>query len=362
MANNVEEIKIDKKTIRDSLHDMVKSAKAVDLVYVSNSKPGITRKRTGKNFFYFDGKKKIKDKIELERIIKLGIPPAWENVWICKVSNGHLQATGFDLLKRKQYRYHTSWNLVRKHTKFYRLQEFGKQMPVIRTNIDLHLSLRGYPEEKILAAVVSLLERTNIRIGNSFYEKLYGSFGLTTLKDRHVKISGAQLRFTFKGKKGVSHNVTLKSKRLARIVKECKDMPGKELFEFYDRDGNVQNIDSGKVNNYIRTITGGEFSAKDFRTWAGSVSALLAFNELGGFETVTEMNKKIVAALDIVAKQLGNTRTVCKNYYVHPLIVDLYKENKLKNYLIELELVELADGQKDLLAEEKLLLKILEKK
>ncbi len=361
MIKPADEIKIDKKTIRASLHDMAKSAKAVDLVYVSDNKAGFTRKLYGKKFFYYDGDEKIKGKIQLERIKKLAIPPAWKKVWICKLANGHLQATGFDLLNRKQYRYHDLWNVVRKHTKFYRLQEFGKQMPVIRTQIEKDLSLSGFPQEKILAAVVSLLERTNIRVGNAFYEKLYGSFGLTTLKNRHVKINGTYLRFLFKGKKGVSHNITLKSKKLARIVAACKDMPGKELFEYYDAEGNIHCIDSGMVNNYIRMVTGGEFTAKDFRTWAGTVCALVAFHELGGFETVTEMNQKIPAAFDIVAKQLGNTRTVCKNYYVHPIIIDLYKENKLEKYLCELEVITTSDGQKGLMAEEIILLKILEK-
>jgi len=361
MTEVSEKIKINKKTIRDSTNDAVKSAESVDLIYSLDNKAGITRKRRGKYFLYYDGEEKIKDKTKLERIKKLGIPPAWVNVWISKLSNGHLQATGFDLLKRKQYRYHTSWNAVRKHTKFYRLQEFGKQMSVIRTHLEKDLSISGFPQEKILAAVVSLLERTNIRVGNAFYEKLYGSFGLTTLKNRHVTISGTQLRFSFKGKKGVQHNITLKSKRLARIVKECKDIPGKELFEFYDDAGNIHSIDSGMVNNYIRAVTGGEFTAKDFRTWAGTVSALIAFNELGGYETVTEMNQKIISAYDLVAKQLGNTRTVCKNYYVHPIIVELYTQNKLEKYLSELKVIEISDGQKDLMAEEKILLKILDK-
>ncbi|MCY7291140.1 MAG: DNA topoisomerase IB, partial [Ferruginibacter sp.] len=228
-----------------------------------------------------------------------------------------------------------------------------------RKQIKKDLSLKGFPQEKILAAVVSLLERTNIRVGNSFYEKLYGSFGLTTLHNRHIVVSGTQLRFSFKGKKGVKHNITLKSKILSRIVKECKDIPGKELFEFYDDNGNIHSIDSGMVNNYISTITGGEFTAKDFRTWAGTVSALAAFNELGSFETATEMNQKIHSAFEKTAKQLGNTVTVCKNYYVHPVIVDLYKENKLEKYLNELEVIETADGQKELMPIEKVLLKIL---
>jgi len=361
MNEVAEAIKLDKKIIRASVHDMVKSAKAVDLVYVTNDHPGFVRKRRGKNFYYLDGEIKVKDKLELERIKKLGIPPAWKKVWICKLPNGHLQATGFDLLNRKQYRYHISWNVIRNKTKYYRLYEFGKQIPNIRTSIEKHLSLRGYPKEKILAAVISLLEQTSIRVGNSFYEKLYGSFGLTTLKNKHITITGAQLLFTFKGKKSVKHNITLKSRKLARIIQGCKEMPGKELFEFYDSEGNIHSINSGMVNDYIRTISGGDFTAKDFRTWSGTVTALTAILESGGFETTTEMNQKIAAVFDLVAKQLGNTRTVCKNYYVHPLIVNLYKENKIESYLNMLETLELNEEHKALLPVEKILLKILEK-
>lgn len=361
MNEVAEAIKLNKRTIRASLHDMVKSAKAVDLVYVLDDDPGYVRQRVGKHFCYFYGSVKIKDKIELERIKKLGIPPAWNNVWICKLANGHLQATGFDILKRKQYRYHSSWNIIRKHTKFYRLLEFGKQIPSIRTNIEHHLSLKGYPKEKILAAVLSLLDQTNIRVGNSSYEKLYGSFGLTTLKNRHITITGSHLHFTFKGKKNIKHNITLKSKKLARIVKACKDIPGKDLFGYYDTEGNIHDITSDMVNKYIRNITNGDFTAKDFRTWAGTVTALNTFTEIGGFETTTEMNQKIATAYDMVARQLGNTRTVCKNYYVHPLIVDLYKENKLEKYLIQLKILESNGTQEALMPAEKLLTKILEK-
>ncbi len=361
MTLTAEAIKINKNTIRASLYDMVKSAKAVDLVYVSDNESGIVRKRRGKNFYYLEGESRIKDKIELQRIKKLGIPPAWENVWICKQENGHLQATGYDVLKRKQYRYHSSWNIIRKKTKYYRLHEFGKQIPKIRTTIEQHLSLRGYPREKILAAVISLLEQTSIRVGNSFYEKLYGSFGLTTLKNRHITVTGSELLFKFKGKKSIKHNISLKSRKLARIIQGCKEIPGKELFEFYDSDGSIHSINLGMVNNYIREITGGDFTAKDFRTWSGTLTALKTFIEIGGFETTAEMNQKIGATYDIVAKQLGNTRTVCKNYYVHPLIVDLYKDNKIDKYLSLLETIELNEEHKALMPEEKLLLKILEK-
>ncbi len=350
-----------KKTIRASLHDMANSANAVHLIYVNDRQPGFSRIRDGNNFHFLDGKKKLHDQIQLDRIKKLVIPPAWENVWICKSSNGHLQATGFDLLRRKQYRYHILWNKVRNHTKFYRLQEFGKKIPFIRERLEKDLALPGFPRKKVLAVVVSLLERTNIRIGNAFYEKLYGSFGMTTLKDRHVAINGTKLRFSFTGKKGIQNNITLRSKKLSRIVQGCKDIPGKELFVYYDDEENLHSLDSGMVNDYIRKISGGDFTAKDFRTWAGTVSALLAFKDLGGFETVAEMNHKIPAALDLVAKKLGNTRTVCKNYYVHPLLIELYKENKLEKYLRKIKVIETSDGQKELMTEEKILLKILGK-
>jgi len=359
MPEAINEIKIDNKTIHALAHDMVKSAKVADLIYIPNNKIGFSRKQAGKAFSFFDETKKINDKATIERINKLRIPPAWEEVWICKIANGHLQATGFDVLKRKQYRYHSSWNAIRKQTKFYRLREFAAIIPTIRKKVLKDLSLKGFPEEKILAAVVSLLERSNIRVGNVFYEKLYGSFGLTTLKNKQVAINGTQLRFSFKGKKGVQHNITLKSKTLSQIVKGCKDIPGKELFEFYDDNKNIHSIDSGMVNNYISNITGGEFTAKDFRTWAGSISALAALNQLGSFETSLKMNENIREAFKIVAKQLGNTPTVCKNYYVHPIIIELYKEKKLEKYLGKLKTTETIDGQKELLPVEKVLLKIL---
>lgn len=229
-----EDIKLDKKTIRAAIKDAAKSAAAMHLVYVSDKHAGFTRQRHGKQFFYLDGEKKIDDDEQLTRIKKLVIPPAWEEVWICKKTNGHLQVTGMDVLKRKQYRYHPLWNVVRSHTKFYRLREFGKQLPSIREQLEKDLAKPGFPQEKVLAAVVSLLERTNIRVGNAFYEKLYGSFGLTTMKNRHAEVSGSKIQFTFKGKKGVQHKVSLRSRRLANIVKACKEIPGKELFEYYD--------------------------------------------------------------------------------------------------------------------------------
>src|SRR5690606_23906226 len=328
----------------------------------------------------------------LERIKKLAIPPAWEEVWICSIDNGHLQATGFDVKKRKQYRYHPLWNSLRNHTKFYRLHEFGKAIPLIREKVEKDLSLKGLPVEKVLAAVVCLMEQTSIRIGNSLYEKLNGSFGLTTLKDKHVKISGDKMQFIFKGKKGINHNVSLKSKRLAKIVKACRDIPGKELFQYYDHDGNHKCIDSGMVNDYLKSITGKDFTAKDFRTWSGTVHSLIAFKEiiicstqeensdeqitLGRTSrlktqsadknnikslTKTEIKSHILAVLDYVAEHLGNTRTVCRKYYVHPAIIDLYENNRLHLYLNQLEDDQNNSIDDQLACEEKLLMTILEK-
>jgi len=359
MADVNTEIKFDKKIIAKLAHNMAKSAEAADLIYTPDNKPGFSRKITGETFSFFDGTKEINDAITIERINKLRIPPAWKNVWICKKTNGHLQATGIDALQRKQYRYHSLWICIRKQTKFYRLREFGLLIPTIRKQIEKDLSLDGYPQDKILAAVVSLLERTNIRVGNAVYEKLYGSFGLTTLKNKQVVVKGNQLQFSFKGKKGVLHNITLQSKTLARIIKRCKDIPGKALFEFYDGIGIIHSIDSGMVNNYISNITSGEFTAKDFRTWAGTISALAELNEIGSFKSATEMNQNIRAAFEIASHQLGNTPTVCKNYYIHPILVELYKEKKLEKYLAEIKVIEMLDGQKELMPIEKVLLNIL---
>jgi DNA topoisomerase-1 len=338
------DIKISKRSFKAALHDAELTAKAANLMYVSNSEPGYTRRRKGTGFYYTDGNKKISDPQTIERIRKLAIPPAWENVWICKQENGHLQVTGTDKLGRKQYRYHPHWNAIRNQTKFYRLYEFGTQLPKMREQLTKNLSLSGFPKEKVLAAIVSLLEQTNIRIGNTLYEKLYGSFGLTTMKNRHVLVTGSQISFSFKGKKGVRHDIRLTSRKLANIVKACKEIPGKELFEYIDGEGQVHKVDSGMVNEFIRTLSGAEFSAKDFRTWSGSVQALSAFSEIGDFENISDRNRKIPAVFDAVAKHLGNTRTVCKKYYVHPAIVSLYEEQKLDRYLQKIEQSSAKDG------------------
>ena len=353
-------IKIPKKKIASIANNPSKTAAAINLEYISDNEPGIERIKKGNNFKYQFKENMVNDKNTLQRIKSLVIPPAWEHVWICTLPNGHLQVTGVDVKNRKQYKYHSLWNSFRNQTKFFRLYEFGKALPAMRLKLEKDLALPGLPRQKVLATVVSLMERTHIRIGNNFYEKLYGSFGLTTLKDKHVSISGSSLKFSFRGKKGVHHDIGIKNKKLAAIVKQCRDIPGKELFQYYDDNGDRKSIDSGMINEYIKGIAGSDFTAKDFRTWAGTVQALLAFKELGFYETTTESKKKVVEALDIVSKELGNTRTVCKKYYVHPGIIDMYENKSLEKYIQQLDTIEVNDNKADLTAEEKIVMKILE--
>lgn len=351
---------IPKTKINRIIHDPVKTAEAINLVYVTDADPGIIRKRKGKNFSYLVKEKPLHDKHALSRIKSLVLPPAWENVWICALQNGHLQATGLDVKKRKQYRYHPAWNALRNHTKFYRMLQFGKMLPAIRLQLEKDLSIKELSKKKILATVVSLMERTNIRVGNNIYEKLYGSFGLTTLKDKHVQIKGNSIQFSFVGKKGIHHNISLKSKKLATIVRNAKDIPGKELFQYYDEQGGRHPIDSGMVNEYIQSICGEDFTAKDFRTWAGTVHAFLAFKEIGLAETSTAIKKNVVEALDKVASHLGNSRSICKKYYVHPSIISLYESRELEKYFKQLDKLEKNDGKSGLTKDEKVIMKILE--
>lgn len=337
------------------------TAKAAGLRYVSDTSPGYTRKPSGKGFSFYDASGNlVKDKELLQRFNKLIIPPAYTKVWISPYDNSHLQFTGTDAAGRKQYRYHADWNKIRNQSKYHRLQAFAAHLPAIRKQVDEHLQRRNLDHDKVLALVVRLMELTSIRIGNESYKKLYGSYGLTTMQDKHVKIDGAKINFEFKGKKGVYHKIDLQSKKLARLVKQCRDIPGKELFQFYDDEGKRCTIDSGDVNSYLKQITGEDFTAKDFRTWAGSVSALYAFKEAGEFENQTQCKKNIISVLDEVAITLGNTRTVCKKYYVHPTVIKSYEEGTLFKYIENL------DEDKDTRASElntaeKALLEILEK-
>lgn len=306
------------------------AAEAAGLRYVSDTQPGIARVRHGTGFRYLDRNgQPVTDEATLERIRSLAIPPAYTDVWICSSPRGHIQATGRDARGRKQYRYHPKWREVRDETKFGRMLEFARALPEIRRRIHEDLGRRGLPREKVLAAVVQLLECTAIRVGNDEYARTNRSFGLTTLKDRHVEIEGSRLTFEFNGKGGKRVSVDLTDRRLARIVQRSKDLPGQELFQYVDEEGNRQAVDSGEVNDYIRSVAGDGFTAKDFRTWSGTVAAAIALSEAGVADTVKQTRSNILAAIDRVAEQLNNTRSVCRKYYVHPAVLDAYERGEI---------------------------------
>lgn len=313
-------------------------AESAGLIYVSDSDPGIYRRRAGKGFTYWDSKgRRITDDKTLRRIRALVIPPAWTDVWICARPNGHIQATGRDAKGRKQYRYHARWHERRGADKFGRLVMFGELLPTIRERVNRDLSLPGLPREKVLATVVKLLDIAHIRIGNQEYARANRSFGLTTLRDRHVKVNGSALKFKFRGKSGKEHSIDLKDRRLARIVQRCQEVPGQELFQYLDDDGQPQDIRSQDVNDYLREITGQDFTAKEFRTWGGTLLALQAFQQLGVCESATQAKRSAAAIIRHVAEQLGNTPTVCKKYYVYPALVEAYLDGSLFDLLRTLE-------------------------
>ncbi|MFQ4143143.1 DNA topoisomerase IB [Chlorogloeopsis sp. ULAP02] len=305
--------------------DPIESAELVGLHYVNDTSPGIWRQLVDEEFCYFDVKgKKICDETELTRIKALVIPPAWSEVWICPHSQGHLQATGRDAKGRKQYRYHSHWQKIRSQTKFTRMIAFGQALPKIRQRAQEDLALRGLPKEKVLATVVRLMEITKIRVGNEEYAQTNKSFGLTTMRDRHVEISGSKLRFKFRGKSGVEHDIDVSDHCLARIVKNCQYLPGQELFQYLDDDGHRQVIGSSDVNDYLREITGLDFTAKDFRTWFGTVLAAQELYDLGQVTSQTAVKKNISQAIKNVAQELGNRPATCRKYYVHPAIMEAY--------------------------------------
>jgi DNA topoisomerase-1 len=305
--------------------DPSESAEEAGLHYVSDSTPGIRRRRAGKGFTYQDpGGRRITDRATLARIRSLAIPPAYADVWISPRPNGHIQATGRDARGRKQYRYHPRWREVRDETKFGRMLAFSEALPRIRKQVEQDLSRPGLPREKVLAAVLLLLELTGIRVGNDEYARTNQSFGLTTLRDDHVEVSGSTMRFEFRGKSGKLHQVSLSDRRLARIVARCQALPGEELFQYVDDEGVHQTIGSSDVNGYLRAITGEDFTAKDFRTWSGTLLASAALEEVGPAPSEREAKSTIVAAIDRVAERLNNTRAVCRKYYVHPAVFDAY--------------------------------------
>lgn len=352
-------VKISHRKHLSLVKDYSQSAALAKLMYVTDKEPGINRIKKGKGFAYLINNTFITDKTEITRIRKLSIPPAWTKVWICSKDNGHIQATGFDIRERKQYRYHPLWNLLRNETKFHKLLEFGTQLPNLRLQVEKDLSLPTLNEKKVIATVISLMERTYIRIGNTEYEKTNGSHGLTTLHDKHVQFNRDGVSFSFKGKKGIYHTITLRNKKLAKIVQQCRDIPGKELFQYYDENGKRNPLDSGMVNQYIQEYTGGNFTAKDFRTWAGCLNFLCACKDIGAYQNLTECKRNINLALDEVSNKLGNTRTVCKKYYVHPGIIHLYEENKIDAYLQQLDKIEKDDNKASLTHEEKVLMSVL---
>ena len=314
--------------------DPVKSAHLAGLRYVSCCSPGIHRHRRGQGFVYVDSAgRRVRDPKVLRRIRSLVLPPAWIGVWICALDNGHLQATGFDARGRRQYRYHPLYRSIRNETKFASMPQFAKALPSIRRRVDRDLRRPGLPREKVVATVVRLLEKTFIRIGNEEYARENSSFGLTTLRDKHVKISGQTVQFHFRGKSAQIHDISVHDQRLARIVKQCRDLPGYELFQYVDESGETHSIDSSDVNGYLRQITGKDFSAKDFRTWAGTVQTAIALSGIGPSASDTETKRNIVTAVARTAALLGNRPATCRNYYVHPAVLDAYAEGALPDLL-----------------------------
>jgi DNA topoisomerase-1 len=323
-----------RRGVRKPSPDPAESAQAAGLRYVSDASPGIARRRSGRGFSYVapDGRL-LRDRATLTRIRSLAIPPAYTDVWICPTPNGHMQATGRDARGRKQYRYHPKWREVRDETKFGRMLAFSEALPRLRERLEQDLARPGLPREKVLATVVRLLECTGIRVGNDEYARTNRSFGLTTLRDHHVEVSGSKLRFEFRGKSGKTHRVALSDRRLARIVARCQALPGADLFQYVDDEGKRVSIGSGDVNDYLRELTGEDFTAKDFRTWTGTLQAVEALEANGPPGSEREAKAAILQAVDHVAEQLNNTRAVCRKYYVHPAVLETFQAGTLHDAL-----------------------------
>jgi DNA topoisomerase I len=316
--------------------EAIATAKSAGLRYLTDTAPGITRESAGKSFRFrgVDGTI-VREAAALARIKHLAIPPAWTDVWICPLAHGHIQATGRDARRRKQYRYHPEWQAVRDQTKYERMIAFGRALPFIRKTVAKDLLQSGLGRTKVLAAVVRLLETTLIRIGNEEYAKQNQSFGLSTMRDRHVKVESGVIHFEFRGKSGKNHEIDLHDARLASIVRQAQDLPGQDLFQYVGEDGHPQKITSEDVNRYIREVAGEEFSAKDFRTWAGTVLAAMALREFEGFDSKAQAKKNLVRAIEHVAERLGNTPAVCKKCYIHPVILDSYLDGTTVEILKE---------------------------
>ncbi len=311
--------------------DALEAAQAAGLYYVMGGEPGYTRKPNGRSFIYLDWRARpVTSPNQLARIKALVIPPAWTDVWICRHPNGHIQATGRDKKCRKQYRYHAEWNAIRSQTKFNRMVAFGEALPTIRAQVDADLRRQKLVHEKVIAQVVRLLERTLIRVGNQEYARANRSYGLTTLLDDHITVEGSRILLDFIGKRGKHFEVDLRDRRLSALVKRCQDLPGQRLFQYVDEDGQCcQAVTSGDVNTYLRQAAGQDFSAKDFRTWGGTVLAAFALYPLGPAEDETQADKNIVGVVKTVSDALGNTPAVCRKYYIHPAVLEAYRDGSL---------------------------------
>ncbi|MCH4823903.1 DNA topoisomerase IB [Gramella lutea] len=339
----------DVETVMNDPHEAVKLA---NLRYVSESHLSIIRKKVGRGFAYYKKEEKISDSKTIDRIKGLVIPPAWKNVRITHLPNGHLQVVGRDEKERKQYMYHPTWSKIRNQTKFFKMTSFGKMLPKIRKQVDKDLNLEGMPKRKVLALVIRLMEETHIRVGNHYYAKNNKTYGLSTFRTRHVKTFKDGLKFEFIGKKGKEHSITVEDQRLVELINQCEEIPGWELFKFYNENGEKQSIDSGMINEYIHEISGDMFSAKDFRTWSATKIFFETLHEIGYTEDEKQNKKNILIGFDAAAEGLGNTRSVCRSYYVHPKVIETYETGEIKPYFkkvnrdIEPEYVQLSETEK----------------
>ena len=344
----------------EAVVDAKDAAEYAGLAYVSDEKPGIRRRRSGTGFRYRAAGGGKVDDATLKRIKALAIPPAWTDVWICPRANGHIQATGRDARGRKQYRYHARFREVRESTKYHHMLAFAESLPAIRKKVRDHLALQGLTREKVLATVVHLLEATLIRVGSDEYAKHNKSYGLTTLKNRHVEVEGSALRFNFKGKSGKVWRLDVRDRRIAKVIRACQELPGQELFQYVDESGETRDVTSSDVNEYLREISGEDITAKDFRTWHGTVLAAMALQEFEKFDSQAGAKKNIRDAIQRVAARLGNTPTICRKCYVHPEIITTYIEGSLLLEVKDKVEAELRDDLADLKPEEAAVLTLLQ--
>ncbi|MBV8103283.1 MAG: DNA topoisomerase IB [Hyphomicrobiales bacterium] len=351
---------VDSADSAQAIVDPKDAAESAGLKYVSDVRPGIRRKRAGKGFTYTraDGSKLIEPDV-LKRIRALAIPPAWTDVWICPFADGHVQATGRDAKGRKQYRYHSRFREVRESTKYEHVVAFADALSSIRDKVREHMALRGLPREKVLATVVHLLESTLIRVGNDDYAKQNNSYGLTTLMNRHVAVDGNEVRFRFTGKSGKQWSLRVRDRRIAKIIKACQELPGQELIQYVDEEGHCRSVTSTDVNDYLREITAKDITAKDFRTWAGTVLAAMALRELESFDSAAQAKRNLRAAIEKVSARLGNTPTICRKCYVHPEVLNSYMDGNLVLELKSKAERELRSGMEGLKPEEAAVLALL---